>query len=158
MKRETIISVISKMIDCGQISTQAVQALSSLGYIEAKGIVEVCKRNGLTQEEGDKLVPRVSLDEFNALIESDALDLKVEQTKDPKARDIVFLIADYTDLMPIADKPKFFAKCPFHFEHQPSMIINAKEQCFHCFSCGLSGDATDFMALIEEKGIKKKGD
>ena len=55
MNKETLISVISKMIDCGQISTQAVQALSSLGYVEAKGVVEICVRNRLVKKDGDML-------------------------------------------------------------------------------------------------------
>ena len=75
MNKETLISVISKMIDCGQMSTQAVQALSSLGYVEAKGVVEICVRNGLAKRDGDKLVPNVSFEEFITLVEKNELDI-----------------------------------------------------------------------------------
>ena len=158
MNKETLISVISKMIDCGQISTQAVQALSSLGYVEAKGVVEICVRNRLVKKDGDKLIPNVSFEEFINLVDKNELDFSLEHIVAKQGQDIAFLIADYTDLIPIAGKPKFFAKCPFHFERQPSMIINLEEQSFHCFSCGLSGSSSDFETLVEEKGIKKKGD
>ena len=31
--------------------------------------------------------------------------------------------------------------CPFHNEKTPSFIINRSKQSFHCFGCGISGDA-----------------
>lgn len=39
------------------------------------------------------------------------------------------------------------AKCPFHSEKTPSFIIftNGKHR-FHCFGCGIHGDAVDFVA------------
>ncbi|MBR6751595.1 MAG: hypothetical protein IKM01_05045, partial [Clostridia bacterium] len=76
MNKETLISVISKMIDCGQISIQAVQALSSLGYVDAKRVLEICKNNNLVVESDDKeLVPCVTTDELYALIDNNAIDL-----------------------------------------------------------------------------------
>lgn len=160
MNKEEILNVICKMIDCGKVSTAMAQAVSTIGYVDAKRVLEICKNNNLVVESDDKeLVPCVTMDELYALIDNNAIDLSLpEQERIPEFCDMVKLISEYVDLVQIEGKPKYFAKCPFHFEHQPSMIINAKEQCFHCFSCGLSGDATDFMALIEEKGIKKKGD
>jgi DNA primase len=34
--------------------------------------------------------------------------------------------------------------CPFHKEKTPSFMVDEKR--FHCFGCGLSGDATDFLS------------
>ena len=35
------------------------------------------------------------------------------------------------------------ALCPFHDDHNPSMILDDR---FHCFGCGEDGDVIDFMA------------
>lgn len=39
----------------------------------------------------------------------------------------------------------YFACCPFHKEKSPSFSINAKEQYFHCFGCGESGDVITYV-------------
>lgn len=35
--------------------------------------------------------------------------------------------------------------CPFHHEKTPSFRVNAREQYFHCFGCGESGDVISYI-------------
>lgn len=61
--------------------------------------------------------------------------------------DIVELISSY-----VAVERKggnYWARCPFHHEKTPSFSINASEQFYHCFGCGVSGDAITFIREIE---------
>ncbi|MGN1235487.1 MAG: DNA primase [Christensenellaceae bacterium] len=43
----------------------------------------------------------------------------------------------------------YWACCPFHHEKTPSFAINASEQFYHCFGCGVSGDVIRFVQGIE---------
>ncbi len=38
------------------------------------------------------------------------------------------------------------ARCPFHDDHIPSLIV--KEDHYHCFGCGAHGDVIDFTARL----------
>src|SRR3954447_9058556 len=39
--------------------------------------------------------------------------------------------------------------CPFHDERTPSFSVNAERGFYHCFGCGESGDALDFVQATE---------
>lgn len=41
--------------------------------------------------------------------------------------------------------------CPFHKDINPSLMLNFTDNRWFCFGCNLSGDAFEFVKLIEEK-------
>ena len=41
--------------------------------------------------------------------------------------------------------------CPFHKDNRPSCHVNFREGIFHCFACGVSGDAFQFVKLVNQK-------
>lgn len=43
----------------------------------------------------------------------------------------------------------YWACCPFHHEKTPSFSVNESDQYYHCFGCGVSGDAIKFVRDIE---------
>lgn len=45
----------------------------------------------------------------------------------------------------------YVACCPFHNEKTPSFSVNKNKQFYHCFGCGVSGDAIQF--LIEHNAL-----
>ncbi len=38
-----------------------------------------------------------------------------------------------------------FALCPFHQERTPSFVVTPQHGLFHCFGCGVAGDAIGFL-------------
>ncbi|MBP5242900.1 MAG: DNA primase [Clostridia bacterium] len=65
-----------------------------------------------------------------------------------KARnDLVEVASQYLTL----DKRgyNYWACCPFHHEKTPSFSINASEQYYHCFGCGVSGDVINLTMELE---------
>lgn len=60
---------------------------------------------------------------------------------------IVDVIAEY---LPIEKKGKnYFAICPFHDDHNPSMSISPEKQIYTCFVCGASGNVFNFVMNYE---------
>ncbi|WP_053957549.1 DNA primase [Inediibacterium massiliense] len=39
--------------------------------------------------------------------------------------------------------------CPFHHEKTPSFVVSEEKQFYHCFGCGKSGDAIQFVMQME---------
>ena len=61
--------------------------------------------------------------------------------------DLVELIGNY---VPLERKGgNWWGRCPFHHEKTPSFAVNAADQFYHCFGCGVSGDAISFVREIE---------
>ena len=61
--------------------------------------------------------------------------------------DIVSFIGERIEIKRIGKTEK--ACCPFHKEKTPSFVIYEDSQRFHCFGCGASGDALDFVREYE---------
>lgn len=50
--------------------------------------------------------------------------------------------------------PRFWGLCPFHNEKTASFSVDPNKQRAHCFGCGWSGDAIDF--LMKRDGLEFK--
>jgi len=66
--------------------------------------------------------------------------------------DLVELVDGYVPLKKRGNS--FLACCPFHNEKSPSFNVVAKKQFYHCFGCGVSGNAISFvMAYLNQSFI-----
>lgn len=61
--------------------------------------------------------------------------------------DIVGLVGDYLPLQRAGSK--FKALCPFHDDHDPSLVLDPERQSYKCWSCGAGGDIFDFVQEYE---------
>lgn len=61
--------------------------------------------------------------------------------------DIAELISPYVSLQTKGSKK--WACCPFHHEKTPSFCLYEQSQTYHCFGCGVGGDAITFIQEIE---------
>lgn len=65
--------------------------------------------------------------------------------------DIVEVIGVFVKLHKVGnkvDKDKvryYIGLCPFHEEKTPSFAVDSMKQTFHCFGCGVSGNAFSFL-------------
>src|SRR5256885_3149011 len=47
--------------------------------------------------------------------------------------------------------------CPFHAEKTPSFMVNPKKGIFHCFGCGVGGDAFGFLMRQDKLSFPEAG-
>ncbi len=66
---------------------------------------------------------------------------------------IVELIASYVPLKRVGRSYK--ANCPFHPEKTPSFIVSSDKQIFHCFGCGVGGNALSFVMQYEKVNFRE---
>jgi DNA primase len=57
--------------------------------------------------------------------------------------DIVELVGRHVTLKKAG--ANYMGLCPFHGEKSPSFSVSASKQFYHCFGCGVSGDAIKFL-------------
>src|SRR3989338_2006356 len=65
--------------------------------------------------------------------------------------DLVELIDSYVPLKKRGTS--HIACCPFHNEKSPSFNVVAKKQFYHCFGCGVSGNAISFIMSYLNQGF-----
>jgi DNA primase len=65
---------------------------------------------------------------------------------------VVDIISEYIPVIPSGSN--FKAKCPFHNDKTPSLIISPEKNIWHCFGCGAGGDV--FKFVMEYENISKK--
>lgn len=63
--------------------------------------------------------------------------------------DIVDLIGAHVRLK--KSGKNYSACCPFHNEKTPSFSVNREKQFYHCFGCGVSGNALSFLMQYERR-------
>jgi hypothetical protein len=67
--------------------------------------------------------------------------------------DLVDYISQYVNLKKAGQR--YYGICPFHSEKQPSFVIYANQQTWHCFgACNLGGDLITFVMKYENLTIK----
>lgn len=62
--------------------------------------------------------------------------------------DIVDIIGGYVDLRKSGSN--FSACCPFHDEKTPSFMVSGSKGLYHCYGCGVGGDAIKFVMDYEK--------
>ncbi|HEV3167395.1 MAG TPA: DNA primase [Isosphaeraceae bacterium] len=60
------------------------------------------------------------------------------------AVDIVALVGEYLPLHRSGSKT-YKALCPFHDDHNPSLVLDSERQSYKCWACGAGGDIFDFV-------------
>jgi len=45
--------------------------------------------------------------------------------------------------------------CPFHDDHHPSLLIDGRDDHFHCFGCSAHGDVIDFVRRMERIDFRR---
>ncbi|MCH5153998.1 MAG: DNA primase [Clostridiales bacterium] len=76
---------------------------------------------------------------------------------DREFSDFISNVLDKTDIVSLISRyvkverkgGTYWACCPFHHETQPSFSITPSKQLFHCFGCGVSGNALSFVMKME---------
>jgi DNA primase len=76
----------------------------------------------------------------------------IEQLKDRV--DIIDLIGSYIALKP-AGPGSFKGLCPFHGEKTPSFHVRSNPAFYHCFGCGVGGDAFKFVQEMDKVGFSE---
>ncbi len=75
------------------------------------------------------------------LIPQEIIDQVHERTN------IVEVVSNYLPLK--RSGSNFKTLCPFHHEKTPSFMVNPSKQIWHCFGCGLGGNAFSFVMKYE---------
>ena len=71
---------------------------------------------------------------------------KIDEVRN--AIDIVDLIGAF---IPLKKRGKsFIGLCPFHVEKTPSFNVSSERQMYHCFGCGVGGNAITFVMEFEK--------
>ena len=62
--------------------------------------------------------------------------------------DLIFTLQKAGIALPQNTERPFFVLCPFHKDRRkPNMRVDPRQGVFHCFACGVGGDAISFVGL-----------
>lgn len=67
--------------------------------------------------------------------------------------DIVDLVSSYVNLK--KQGSNYVGLCPFHNEKTPSFSVNRNKQIYHCFGCGVGGNAYTFLMEYDSVSFKE---
>lgn len=80
------------------------------------------------------------------------VSVDTEVVNDLKSKvNIADLISQYVALSRTGKN--YIGLCPFHGEKTPSFNVNAEKGFYHCFGCGRSGDAIEFLKEYNQVGF-----
>src|SRR5262245_57257520 len=48
---------------------------------------------------------------------------------------------------------RLIGRCPFHQDRHPSLMVDERDQHFHCFGCGAHGDVISFVMRRDGVGF-----
>src|SRR3979490_1743356 len=79
----------------------------------------------------------------------------ISDEKLQELRDRVDLIAVVQRRVPLKKSGRDWkGLCPFHGEKTPSFSVIPDKRMFHCFGCGVSGDAIKFVMQVEGRRFR----
>ena len=73
-----------------------------------------------------------------------------DKEKVREAVDLIDLVSTRTELRR-AGPGRYMGRCPFHEERSPSFSVDTGKGLYHCFGCGVGGDA--FRFVMETEGL-----
>ncbi|HEY9596702.1 MAG TPA: CHC2 zinc finger domain-containing protein, partial [Cyanophyceae cyanobacterium] len=76
--------------------------------------------------------------------------------------DIIEAIKQQADLVNIVERhitlkrrgKDYIGLCPFHEERTPSFTVSPSKQFYHCFGCGVGGDAIHFLMQLNQNSFQ----
>ncbi len=77
-----------------------------------------------------------------------------DKEKVREAVDLIDLVSTRTELRR-AGPGRYMGRCPFHEERSPSFSVDTGKGLYHCFGCGVGGDAYKFV--METEGLDFTG-
>jgi DNA primase len=77
-----------------------------------------------------------------------------DKEKVREAVDLIDLVSTRTELRR-AGPGRYMGRCPFHEERSPSFSVDTGKGLYHCFGCGVGGDAYKFV--METEGLDFNG-
>ena len=76
--------------------------------------------------------------------------MNINEDKITEIRRSVNIVDVISDYIPLEQKGRnYFAVCPFHDDHNPSMSVSPEKQIYTCFVCGAHGNVFNFIMDYE---------
>ncbi|HLQ45165.1 MAG TPA: DNA primase, partial [Planctomycetaceae bacterium] len=69
--------------------------------------------------------------------------------------DLVALIGESVALTPARGGAEFKCLCPFHDDHNPSMVVNPDRQTWRCWSCSEGGDCFSWVMEFDKVDFRE---